>query len=78
MGEAMISGLANAGVPMSKVRVIELSNDRRKYLREKFGNEIVLFREYVDDMFRGVVRSLSWVFCRAFDVLISRMFWCWR
>jgi pyrroline-5-carboxylate reductase len=56
MAEACISGLSKSGVSLSKIRVIELNNDRRKYLRETFGNEIILFRELVDDLFRGVVR----------------------
>ena len=59
MAEAMISGLQNAAVPMNKIRVIELSNDRRKYLREKFGNEIVLLKDYVDDVFRAVVSFIK-------------------
>ncbi len=53
MAEAMVSGLDQSGVPMGRVRVIEIDGDRRKYLREKHGNEIVLYKEAADDMFRG-------------------------
>jgi pyrroline-5-carboxylate reductase len=53
MGEAMVAGLGRSGVSMSRVRVIEVDSERRRVLRERYGNEIVLYKEAADDMFRG-------------------------
>ena len=53
MGEAMVAGLGRSGVSMARVRVIEVDSERRRLLRERYGNEIVLYKEAADDMFRG-------------------------
>jgi pyrroline-5-carboxylate reductase len=72
MAEAMIGGLKTSGTDLSRVRVIEISAQRRRlvilqilslflsffflsrYLRNTFGNEIVLYAEGNEGVFSGV------------------------
>lgn len=54
MGEALLAGLRKSGVPASRLRVVEPNLERRKLLREKYGDEIVLFDKLIDEAARAV------------------------